>query len=39
MKIHWPDNKQFAYTIFDDTDVSTLCNSAPVYELLAGLGS
>ncbi|RJP41181.1 MAG: hypothetical protein C4548_09490 [Desulfobacteraceae bacterium] len=38
MKISWPENKQFAFTIFDDTDVSTLGNITPVYELLAGLG-
>lgn len=38
MKFSWPDNKRFAFTIFDDTDVSTLGNIAPVYELLTELG-
>lgn len=38
MKIHWPDNKRFAFTIFDDTDVATLGNIKPIYELLASLG-
>ena len=37
-RIFWPENKHFAFTIFDDTDVSTLGNVAPVYEVLAGLG-
>jgi len=38
MKIQWPDNKRFAFTIFDDTDVATLGNIKPIYELLASLG-
>jgi hypothetical protein len=34
----FPDNRRFAFTIFDDTDESTLENVAPVYRLLADLG-
>jgi hypothetical protein len=34
----WPDNKRFAFTIFDDTDVATLGNIVPIYELLTELG-
>src|SRR5262249_4940427 len=34
----FPDNKQFAFTVFDDTDLSTVENVAPVYRLLAELG-
>ena len=37
-RIDWPDGKDFAFTIFDDTDLATLDNVAPVYELLGGLG-
>jgi len=36
--IQWPDGKKFAFTIFDDTDASTVANSAPVYALLRDLG-
>ncbi len=34
----FPDNKKFAFTIFDDTDLSTVENIQPVYRLLAELG-
>lgn len=34
----FPDNKKFAFSIFDDTDLSTLENVAPVYRLLEELG-
>lgn len=34
----FPDNKRFAFTIFDDTDRSTVENVAPVYRFLAELG-
>src|SRR5579859_4736331 len=34
----FPDNKKFAFSIFDDTDLSTVENTAPVYRLLAELG-
>jgi len=34
----FPGNKQFAFSIFDDTDCSTVENIAPVYHLLRDLG-
>jgi hypothetical protein len=34
----WPDGKRFAFSVFDDTDLSTLENVQPVYALLADLG-
>jgi hypothetical protein len=34
----FPDGKKFAFTIFDDTDVSTLEYIRPIYELLDRLG-
>jgi len=34
----FPEGKRFAFTIFDDTDVATVENVAPVYDLLASLG-
>ena len=34
----WPDGKEFAFTIFDDTDRATLANVSPVYDMLADLG-
>jgi len=34
----FPDNKKFAFTIFDDTDLSTVESIAPVYRLLTELG-
>jgi hypothetical protein len=33
-----PDGKQFAFTILDDTDDSTVANVKPIYELLRDLG-
>ena len=33
-KIEWPNGKNFAFTIFDDTDNSTLNNTSPVYSFL-----
>jgi hypothetical protein len=38
MSIPWPHNKDFAFTIFDDTDWSTIENVSSVYALLADLG-
>ncbi len=38
MKIKWPENKDFAFTIFDDTDNATLENVKPVYDFLAEKG-
>ncbi len=37
-KISWPDNKQFAFTVFDDTDLATLENVGGVYSFLADCG-
>lgn len=37
-KIIYPENKDFAFTIFDDTDVSTLGNIQPIYDYLYSLG-
>ena len=34
----FPGGKRFAFTIFDDTDVSTVENVAPIYRLLERLG-
>ncbi len=34
----WPDGRPFAFTIFDDTDLTTLENGPPVYGLLSDLG-
>lgn len=34
----FPENKRFAFSIFDDTDNSTVENTAPVYRLLRDLG-
>jgi hypothetical protein len=36
--VQWPEGKQFAFTIFDDTDYATIANVAPVYRLLENLG-
>jgi hypothetical protein len=37
-KITWPDGKDFAFTVFDDTDRSTLDNVKSVYALLQSCG-
>jgi hypothetical protein len=37
-KNKYPGGKEFVFTIFDDTDVSTLGNIKPVYDLLYSLG-
>ena len=34
----WPDGKRFAFTVFDDTDLSTVENVGPVYAFLADCG-
>jgi hypothetical protein len=36
--IRWPEGKDFAFTIFDDTDLATLENVVPVYDVLHELG-
>ncbi len=33
-KIKWPDGKDFAFSVFDDTDNITLENVPPVYSFL-----
>ena len=37
-KIVWPNNKKFAFTIFDDTDRSNLEDSRLIYQYLNKLG-
>ena len=37
-RISWPDGKQFAFSVFDDTDLSAPGNFEGVYELLGSLG-
>jgi len=37
-KISWPNNKKFAFTIFDDTDRSNLKDSQIIYQYLDELG-
>ena len=37
-RVAWPDGKAFAFTIFDDTDLTTLENGPPVYRHLTDLG-
>jgi hypothetical protein len=36
--ISWPDGKRFAFSIFDDTDLTAPGNFEAVYDLLASLG-
>ncbi len=37
-RIKWPDGKDFAFTVFDDTDRATIENVSEVYSFLADLG-
>jgi len=37
-RLRYPEGRRFAFTIFDDTDKSTVENVGPVYELLADCG-
>lgn len=37
-RIEWPEGKDFAFTVFDDTDRATIANVEPVYRTLADLG-
>lgn len=37
-RIHWPDGKQFAFTIVDDTDLSTVKNVEQIYAHLQKAG-
>ena len=34
MQIKWPNNKDFAFTIIDDTDEATVNNLIPIYNFL-----
>jgi hypothetical protein len=36
--IQWPDGRRFAFTVVDDTELSTVANVGPVYDLLGSLG-
>lgn len=36
--VAWPDGRRFAFTIFDDTDRTTVVNGPPVYDVLTDLG-
>ncbi|HEQ98590.1 MAG TPA: hypothetical protein ENO22_04520 [candidate division Zixibacteria bacterium] len=36
--MNWPENKDFAFTIFDDTDNARLENVRPVYDFIHELG-
>jgi hypothetical protein len=36
--ITWPDGKQFAFTVFDDTDFSTIETVGPIYRFLLDHG-
>ena len=38
MGVKWPDGKAFAFSIFDDTDLSVPGNYEKVYDLLGELG-
>ncbi len=38
MSVSWPDNKKFAFSVFDDTDFATVDNVGEVYRFLADLG-
>jgi len=38
MKYKWPANKDFAFTIIDDTDNSTIENIKPIYDYLHSQG-
>lgn len=37
-RVEWPEGRDFAFTIFDDTDLATLDALIPVYSLLDHLG-
>jgi hypothetical protein len=36
--MHWPEGKHFAFTVFDDTDLSRLSNVKEIYSLLNDRG-
>ena len=37
-RTHWPDGKDFAFTIFDDTDLQNLADIREVYAFLSDIG-
>jgi hypothetical protein len=37
-RIHWPEGKEFAFSIFDDTDYQTVDNVSAVYSFLSDIG-
>lgn len=37
-KIQWPNGKDFAFTMFDDTDLASIANVSPVYSFLEECG-
>lgn len=37
-KLRWPEGKKFAFTVFDDTDRTTLYRGPEVYQLMTDLG-
>ena len=37
-RIKWPNNKDFAFSVFDDTDFATVENVKEVYSLLKDYG-
>jgi hypothetical protein len=37
-RVIWPENKSFAFTVFDDPDRQTLQNGKPVYDFLTECG-
>ncbi len=37
-KIRWPEGKRAAFTIFDDTDLTTMANGPVIYDLFNELG-
>ena len=37
-RLQFPNGKKFAFTVVDDTDVATVANVRPIYELLHQLG-
>ena len=37
-RIKWPCGKSFAFTVFDDTDLTTMQNGPALYQFLCDLG-
>ena len=36
--VNWPEGKRFAFTVFDDTDYTTLQNGPRIYKFLNDIG-